>query len=143
VRVFGILDDVIRFWEPYTDTGYTILIHGLIHRLDYIRVTILCHANIIMTRVLTITATVSIMNAMTALDGRLLSKTHSVHDVTYHHSVEINNNPTFLPVQPPLRDMGILNPYPNPAMPLVLAYTPIPGPVAADGVISHDEGGGA
>jgi hypothetical protein len=40
---------VIRFWEPYTDTGYNILIHGLIHRLDYIRITILCYANIVMT----------------------------------------------------------------------------------------------
>jgi hypothetical protein len=41
---------VIRFWEPYTETGYTILIHGLIHILDYIRITILCYANIVMTR---------------------------------------------------------------------------------------------
>jgi hypothetical protein len=40
---------VIRFWEPDTDTGYTILIHGLIHRLEYIRITILCHVNIVMT----------------------------------------------------------------------------------------------
>jgi hypothetical protein len=40
---------VIRFWEPYTETGYTILIHGLIHILDYIRITILCYANIVMT----------------------------------------------------------------------------------------------
>jgi hypothetical protein len=40
---------VIRFWEPYTETGYTILIHGLIHRLDYIRITALSYANIVMT----------------------------------------------------------------------------------------------
>jgi hypothetical protein len=40
---------VIRFWEPYADTGYTILIHGLIHRQEYIRITILCYANIVMT----------------------------------------------------------------------------------------------
>jgi hypothetical protein len=40
---------VMRFWEPYTNTGYTILIHGLIHTLDYIRITILCYANIVVT----------------------------------------------------------------------------------------------
>jgi hypothetical protein len=39
----------MRFWEPCTETGYTILIHGLIHRLDYIRITTLCSANIVMT----------------------------------------------------------------------------------------------
>jgi hypothetical protein len=37
-------------WPQHnTDTGYTILIHGLIHRLDYIRITIPCYANIVMT----------------------------------------------------------------------------------------------
>jgi hypothetical protein len=66
------------------------------------------------------------MNVVAALDGRFLSITHSVHDMTYHHSVDKTNNPTFLP-------------YPYP---LVLADTPVPGPVAADDVISHDEGGG-
>jgi hypothetical protein len=40
---------VIRFWKPYTETGYTILIHGLIYILYYIRIIILCYANIVMT----------------------------------------------------------------------------------------------
>jgi hypothetical protein len=101
----------------------------------------------ILTIVPTTTATINIMNAMAALDGRFLSKTYSIHDMTYHHSVDKTNTPTFLPVQPPLRDMGILalipdHPNPNPATPLVLADTPVPGPVAEDGVISHNEGGG-
>jgi hypothetical protein len=40
---------VIRFWKPYTETGYTILIHGLIHILHYIRITIIYYTIIIMT----------------------------------------------------------------------------------------------
>jgi hypothetical protein len=48
---------VIRFWEPYTDTGYTILIHGLIHGPDYIRITILCYSNIVMIKAVPIDQT--------------------------------------------------------------------------------------
>jgi hypothetical protein len=49
----------------------------------------------------------------------------------YSQSVALSNKPTFLPVQPPLRDMGILalipdNPHRTPATPLVLADTPDP-----------------
>jgi hypothetical protein len=49
VRVFGNLDLkpriceftlLIRFWKPYTETDYTILIHGLTHILYYIRIII-------------------------------------------------------------------------------------------------------
>jgi hypothetical protein len=61
----------------------------------------------------TTTATINIINAMAALDGRFLSKTHSIHDMTYHHSVDKTKTPTFLPVQPPPRDMGILALIPN------------------------------
>jgi hypothetical protein len=43
---------VIRFWEPYNSTGYTILIHGLIHILHYIRITISCYADIVVTPIL-------------------------------------------------------------------------------------------
>jgi hypothetical protein len=40
---------VIRFWKPYIETGYTTLIHGLIHILYYIRITIIFYTIIIMT----------------------------------------------------------------------------------------------
>jgi hypothetical protein len=40
---------VIRFWKLYTETGYTILIHGLIHILYYNRITIIYYTIIIMT----------------------------------------------------------------------------------------------
>jgi hypothetical protein len=39
---------VIRFWKPYTETGYNILIHGLIHILYYIRVIIIFYTISIM-----------------------------------------------------------------------------------------------
>jgi hypothetical protein len=40
---------VIRLCEPYNNTGYTILIHGLILILYYIRMIILCYANVVVT----------------------------------------------------------------------------------------------
>jgi hypothetical protein len=57
VRVFGTLDlkpricmcALVYGFGNRTNTGYTILIHGLIHILYYIRVTILCYASIVMT----------------------------------------------------------------------------------------------
>jgi hypothetical protein len=52
-----------------------------------------------------------------------------VYDMTYNQSVAKTDIHTFLPVQPPLRDLGALalipdNPHPKPALPLVLADTP-------------------
>jgi hypothetical protein len=60
VRVFGILDLKPRIFEctllydfrnriPIQATHNTILIHGLLHILDYIHITILCYANIVIT----------------------------------------------------------------------------------------------
>ena len=149
--------DSVLYTEPYSTNDMKSRIgHGIVYlptgnRTGSVKCLNLATGSIV-TRdnfkiVPTTTATINIMNAMAAIDGRFLSKTHSVHDMTYHHSVDKTNNPTFLSVQPPLRDMGTLalipdNPHPNPPMPLVLADTPVPGPVAEDGVISYDEGGG-
>jgi Chromo (CHRromatin Organisation MOdifier) domain len=70
---------VIRFWEPYTETGYTILIHGLIHRLDYIRITILCYANIVMTQHIPNTETQSqSMDKMINMQSKLISISKNV-----------------------------------------------------------------
>jgi hypothetical protein len=70
-----------------------------------------------------------------------------VHDMIYNQSIAKTNNPTFHPVQPPLRDTGAMalipdKPHPNTGMPLGLADTPEPVPAAIDDFIQHDEGGG-
>ena len=86
---------------------------------------------------------------MAALDGRYAPK-HSpaIHDMIYNQSVAKTNMPTFIPVQTPLKNMGILalipdNPHPGRAEPLTLADTPDPIPVPEEthSVIEHNEGG--
>ena len=99
----------------------------------------------------TTNATIKIMNDMAALDGRYMPKMSSaVHDLIYDQSVSHANMPTFTPVQPPLRDIGILallpdEPHPQPSLPsqpLVLAdVLEKPPPVIHD-AIAHAEGGG-
>jgi Zinc knuckle len=96
----------------------------------------------------TTSATIKLMNDLAALDGRYVPKIPLVvHDMIYNQSVAKTNNPTFHPVQPPLRDMGTMalipdKPHPNTGMPLGLADTPEPVPAAIDDFIQHDEGGG-
>jgi hypothetical protein len=101
----------------------------------------------------TTTAIIKIMNYMAALDGRFMPKhTPAVHDMIYNQSVAKTNLPTFLPLQPPLRDMGIMalipdNPHLARAVPLTLADTPDSPPVQSQqsqqgSVIEHNEGGG-
>lgn len=101
----------------------------------------------------TTTAIIKIMNDMAALDGRFMPKhTPAVHDMIYNQSVAKTNLPTFLPLQPPLRDMGIMalipdNPHLARAVPLTLADTPDSPPVQSQqsqqgSVIEHNEGGG-
>jgi hypothetical protein len=98
----------------------------------------------------TTTAIIKIMNGMAALDGRYVPK-HSpaIHDMIYNQSVAKTNMPTFIPVQTPLKNMGILalipdNPHPGRAEPLTLADTPEPTPPPEEthSVIEHSEGGG-
>jgi hypothetical protein len=96
----------------------------------------------------TTTATIKLMNDYAAKDGRFMPKLPvAVHDMIFNQSVAKSNMPTFLPVEPPLRDMGILalipdNPHQSSAQPLVLADTPDPEAAAIHDVIHHDEGGG-
>ena len=105
--------DSVLYTEPYSTNDMKSRIgHGIVYlptgnRTGSVKCLNLATGSIV-TRdnfkiVPTTTATINIMNAMAAIDGRFLSKTHSVHDMTYHHSVDKTNNPTFLSVQPPLR----------------------------------------
>jgi hypothetical protein len=49
------------------------------------------------------------MNDMDALDGRFMTKTPTkIPDMIYNQSVNQANMPNFIPVQPPLRDIGPL-----------------------------------
>jgi hypothetical protein len=71
----------------------------------------------------TTTTTIKIMNDLAALDGRYMAK---MSPATNNQSVAKTNNPTFLPVQLSLRDMGtlaLIPDNPNPAVPLVLSDT--------------------
>ena len=94
----------------------------------------------------TTSAVIKIMNDMAALDRRFMPKTPlKLHVLTYNQSVNTANMPTFIPVQPPLRDIGPLALIPdNPTIfaPPVLAD--VPDPVRnVDDVIQHDERGGS
>jgi hypothetical protein len=72
----------------------------------------------------TTTTTVQISNDLAALDDRYMAKMSSAtHD---DQSVAKTNNPTFLPVQPPLRDMVILALIPdNPHWPYLTHQIPL------------------
>jgi hypothetical protein len=69
----------------------------------------------------TTTTTIKIMNDLAALDGRYMAKmSPATHDMIYNQSIAKTNNPTFLPVQPPHRDMGnlaLIPDNPHPAVP--------------------------
>ena len=93
----------------------------------------------------TTTAIIKVMNDLAALDGRYMSKLPAaVHDLIYNQSVSKHNMPTFLPLQPAIKDMGALALIPdNPthAEPLVLADTLDPVPALTDDDVQHVEGG--
>jgi hypothetical protein len=97
----------------------------------------------------TTNATIKFMNDLAALDGRFMPKmSHAVHDLIYNQSVNQANMPTFTPVQPPLRDIGIMalipdEPHTQPSQPLILADTIEQPPAVILDVLLHDEGGGS
>jgi hypothetical protein len=92
----------------------------------------------------TTTTTIKIMNDLAALDGRHMAKmSPATHDLIYNQSVAKTNNPTFLPVQLSLRDMGtlaLIPDNPNPAVPLVLSDTRDHIPAGPSDIVPHDEG---
>jgi hypothetical protein len=97
----------------------------------------------------TTNTTIKFMNDLAALDGRFMPKmSHAVHDLIYNQSVNQANMPSFTPVQPPLRDIGIMalipdEPHTHPSQPLILADTIEQPPDVILDVLQHDEGGGS
>jgi hypothetical protein len=82
------------------------------------------------------------MNDMAALDGRFMTKTPmKIPDMIYNQSVNQANMPNFIPVQPPLRDIGPLALIPdNPTIFVPPVLADVPDPVReVDDVIQHVE----